>query len=140
RSTPRPAPAPPPKPAAPQQQPQTSPAQPTNSGQPAAPGTPAPTAAQPATSNSQPTDASNAALIGGDDQAITIKKNVNEVSVVFTVTDKHGHYVRDLKRDDAHILDDNKPPQQVMGFSSETDLPLRMGLLIDGSKSHRARF
>jgi len=140
---PKPAPAPPPKPAAPQQQPsQSSPAQrpSASSVQPTPSGAPATTAAQPAASNSQPNDTSNAALTSGDDQAITIKKNVNEVSVVFTVTDKHGHYVRDLKRDDVHILDDNKPPQQVMGFSSETDLPLRMGLLIDESNSIRDRF
>ena len=135
---PKPAPAPPPKPA-PQQQPQSSAAQPANSAQPPASDTPS-TAAAPTGSNSQPADPNNAALTGGDDQAITIKKNVNEVSVVFTVTDKHGHYVRDLKRDDVRILDDNKPPQQVMGFSSETDLPLRMGLLIDESNSIRDRF
>src|SRR5919206_324283 len=51
-----------------------------------------------------------------------------------------GVTLRAFKRDDVRILDDNKPPQQVMGFSSETDLPLRMGLLIDESNSIRDRF
>jgi VWFA-related protein len=136
-----PKPAPPAAPA-PQQPAQTSPVQqrPASNAQPPTPSVPNPNAAQPAKANSQPEEASNAALTGGDDQAITIKKNVNEVSLVFTVTDKHGHYVRDLKKEDVRILDDNKPPQQVMGFSSETNLPLRMGLLIDESNSIRDRF
>lgn len=79
---------------------------------------------------------------GGDsqDQITTIVKNVNEVGVFFTVTDKHGHYVKNLKKDDIRILDDDKPPQQVRSFQSQTDLPLRLGLLIDESNSIRERF
>ena len=69
----------------------------------------------------------------------TIRRNVNEVDVVFTVTDKHGRFVKDLKKDDFKVLDDNKP-QQVLNFRSETDLPLRVGLLIDASNSIRDRF
>src|SRR5437763_5408727 len=43
----------------------------------------------------------------GTDQVTTIVTTVNEVPVVFTVTDRHGHYVRDLKSSDIQILDDN---------------------------------
>ncbi len=71
--------------------------------------------------------------------AETITKNVNEVNVVFTVTDKHGRFVKDLKKEDIKVLDDNKP-QNVISFRSETDLPLRVGLLIDASNSIRDRF
>jgi Ca-activated chloride channel family protein len=76
-----------------------------------------------------------------DDETIaTIVSNVNEVPVIFTVLDKHGHYVRDLKPADIQILDDNKPPQKISEFRAETDLPLRLGLLIDASNSIRERF
>jgi VWFA-related protein len=70
----------------------------------------------------------------------TIRKRVNEVNVIFTVTDKHGHYVKDLHKDDFAVKDDNRPAQSVLSFRSETDLPLRVGLLIDASNSVRDRF
>lgn len=75
-----------------------------------------------------------------DHSLTTIVKTVNEVNVVFTVTDKHGHYVKDLKRDDFRVLDDSKPAQQIRSFRNETDLPLQVGLLIDASNSVRDRF
>lgn len=67
-------------------------------------------------------------------------KIVNEVNTVFTVIDKHGHFVKDLKQSDFKIIDDGKPPRSVDFFTSETDLPLRVGLLIDASNSIRDRF
>ncbi len=70
----------------------------------------------------------------------TIHKVVQEVNVVFTVSDKHGHFVKDLKQNDFKVLDDRKPPTQVVNFASETNLPLRVGLLIDASNSIRDRF
>jgi Ca-activated chloride channel homolog len=70
----------------------------------------------------------------------TIRTQVNEVNVVFTVTDKHNHFVKDLKKDDFKVLDDKKPPQSIRGFSAETNLPLRVGLLVDASNSIRDRF
>jgi VWFA-related protein len=74
-----------------------------------------------------------------DIPASTFKRFVNEVNVVFTVTDKHGRFVKDLKKEDFKVLDDNKP-QEIRSFRSETDLPLRVGLLIDASNSIRDRF
>jgi Ca-activated chloride channel family protein len=70
----------------------------------------------------------------------TIKRVVNEVNVVFTVTDKHGRYIKDLKQNNFKILDDNKPASQVRSFRAETDLPLQVGLLVDASNSVRDRF
>jgi Ca-activated chloride channel homolog len=64
----------------------------------------------------------------------------DEVNVIFTVTDKHGRFVRDLKQDRFKVLDNNLPPKQIMNFESQTDLPLRVGLLIDASNSIRDRF
>jgi VWFA-related protein len=60
--------------------------------------------------------------------------------LVFTVTDKHGHYIKDLKENDFKILDDRKPPEEILSFSSETDLPLQVVLLIDTSGSVSGRF
>ena len=70
----------------------------------------------------------------------TIKKSVNEVSLIFTVTDKHGHFVKDLGENDFKVLDDNKPAVQITQFAKETNLPLRVGLLVDASNSIRDRF
>ena len=74
-----------------------------------------------------------------DDSLTTLKKTVNEVRVVFTVTDRHGHYIKDLKRDNFRVLDDQKPAE-LRSFRSETDLPLQVGLLVDASNSVRDRF
>ena len=75
-----------------------------------------------------------------DESIFTVRKTVNEVHLIFTVTDKHGHYIKDLKRSDFKILDDRKPPEEILGFSSETDLPLQVVLLIDASGSVTGRF
>jgi Ca-activated chloride channel homolog len=64
----------------------------------------------------------------------------NEVNVVFTVTDKHGKLITDLKQADFHFVDDNKPAVEIRSFSAETNLPLQVGLLIDASNSVRDRF
>jgi VWFA-related protein len=64
----------------------------------------------------------------------------NEVNVVFTVTDKHGKRVTDLKQADFRVMDDNKPPEEIRSFHAETNLPLQVGLLIDASNSVRDRF
>jgi VWFA-related protein len=74
-----------------------------------------------------------------DDSISTIKSSVNEVRVVFTVTDRHGHYIKDLKREEFKVIDDRKPAE-LRSFRAETDLPLQVGLLVDASNSVRDRF
>ena len=64
---------------------------------------------------------------------------MNEVNVVFTVTDKHGRYVKNLAKGDFSVLDDSKPAEP-RSFHNETDLPLQVGLLVDASNSVRDRF
>jgi Ca-activated chloride channel family protein len=71
---------------------------------------------------------------------LTIHKRVDEVNVLFIATDKHGKFVRDLNQTDFSILDDHKPPQSIINFRRETDLPLHLGLLIDVSGSVHSRF
>jgi len=74
-----------------------------------------------------------------DDTLTVIRKRVDEVNVVFTVTDKRDHFVKDLTQSDFRVVDDNKPAN-IEYFSHETNLPLRVGLLIDASNSVRDRF
>ncbi|MGA8311149.1 MAG: VWA domain-containing protein [Terriglobales bacterium] len=84
--------------------------------------------------------ASNSSQNSADDAVSTITKTVNEVNVVFTVTDKHGRYVKNLAKSDFAVLDDSKPADQIRSFHNETDLPLQVGLLVDASNSVRDRF
>jgi VWFA-related protein len=99
--------------------------------------------AQSSYTSSAPTSStfSNAADTSDDQGAIiTIRKRVDEVNVLFIATDKHGKFVRDLNQNDFSILDDHKPPQAIVNFRRETDLPLDLGLLIDVSGSVNNRF
>ena len=76
----------------------------------------------------------------GEGGITTIPVRVNEVNVVFTVTDRHNHYVKDLTKSDFKVVDDELPVQEIRSFRRETDLPLQVGLLIDASNSIRERF
>ena len=75
-----------------------------------------------------------------DDPGFTFKTSVNEVNLIFTVTDKHGHFINNLLPKDFALLDNQKPPAQLYSFTQQTNLPLRVGLLIDASTSIRLRF
>jgi VWFA-related protein len=75
-----------------------------------------------------------------DQSVFTMRAMVSEVHLIFTVTDKHGRYIKDLKKNDFKILDDKKPPEEILSFTSETDLPLQVALLIDASESVTSRF
>jgi Ca-activated chloride channel family protein len=68
-----------------------------------------------------------------------ISVDVTRVNMLFTVTDKHGRFITDLTKDDFEIIEDKKP-QQIQEFTAESDLPLRLGILIDTSNSIRDRF
>jgi len=80
------------------------------------------------------------AILADDPPMPVFRSRTDEVNVIFTVTDKHNKFVKDLKQTQFTILDNNMPPRQVTNFESETDLPLRVGLLIDASNSIKDRF
>jgi VWFA-related protein len=65
---------------------------------------------------------------------------VNEVNLIFTVTDKRGHYIPNLKQNDFALLDDQKTPEKITSFRQQINLPLRVGIVIDASTSIRTRF
>ncbi len=94
----------------------------------------------PASSTAREQKPSDPDAATSDDAVTTIRATTNEVNVVFTVTDKHGRRITDLKQADFRVLDDNKPPQEIRSFHAETNLPLQVGLLIDASNSVRDRF
>jgi Ca-activated chloride channel family protein len=113
---------------------QTAP--PAQSANPAA--TPAAPQSQPQTAPAQtPAQAPNTPDQNG---TLTIRVPVNEVYLEFVVSDRHGHFIKDLKQSDFALLDDHKAPAQVYSFTQETNLPLRVGILIDTSTSIRSRF
>jgi len=68
-----------------------------------------------------------------------IRSEVTRVNMLFAVTDKKGRFITDLKQDDFTVFE-NKKPQKILEFTSESDLPLRMAILIDTSNSIRDRF
>src|SRR5581483_2620625 len=57
-----------------------------------------------------------------------------------TVTDKKGRLINHLTSDDFEILDNHIAPQGVNFFQQQTDLPLRVAVLVDASDSILYRF
>jgi Ca-activated chloride channel family protein len=68
----------------------------------------------------------------------TIPIVVNLVDVLFTVLDRRNKLVPDLGKPDFKVLDDNVV-QDIRYFSKQSDLPLRIGMLLDTSNSIRDR-
>jgi Ca-activated chloride channel family protein len=64
---------------------------------------------------------------------------VDEVAFFFAATD-HGKSVTDLEASEVKVRDDNKPPVSLRSFLNESQLPLRLGLVIDTSNSVTGRF
>jgi VWFA-related protein len=88
----------------------------------------------------QPAAQSAPAAQQPDISAPTIRLGVNEVNLIFTVTDRHGHYIPNLRQSDFALLDDQKAPSKVTSFHQQINLPLRVGVVIDASTSIRSRF
>ena len=68
-----------------------------------------------------------------------LRSVVDEVGVMFTASE-HGRAVPDLGRQDVTVLDSQKPPATITGFRSQSDLPLRLGIIIDTSESVTGQF
>jgi Ca-activated chloride channel homolog len=77
--------------------------------------------------------------IAPDSPDTRIKVDVTRVNVLFTVTDKKGRFITDLGKED-FLVSENKKAQVIQEFTAETDLPLRIAILIDTSNSIRDRF
>ena len=70
----------------------------------------------------------------------TLQLFSREVDLFFTVTDKRGNFVTGLQQQNFGLLDDGRPPERVIRFVQQTNLPLRVGIMIDTSSSIRQRF
>jgi VWFA-related protein len=75
-----------------------------------------------------------------DAEAPTIKVQANEVNLIFTVTDKKGHFITGLNQSSFGLLDNQMNPEAVLRFTQQTNLPLRVGIMLDTSNSIRQRF
>jgi VWFA-related protein len=64
----------------------------------------------------------------------TFSTQVKVVNVLATVHDKHGQILNNLTKDD-FSLDEDGHPQTIRYFVRDTDLPLKLGLLVDTSRS-----
>ncbi|HEX4021496.1 MAG TPA: VWA domain-containing protein [Acidobacteriaceae bacterium] len=102
--------------------------------------TPGEAATQGQSSAGAPSVASAPGAAGSQEGEYSIRTSVNEVDLIFAVVDKHGHFVNNLTENDFALLDNRMPPEEVYSFKQQTNLPLRVGLLIDASNSIRSRF
>ncbi len=80
--------------------------------------------------------ASPPAKPGEPDTKIVLE--VTNVSLQFTVTDRRGRFVTDLTQKDL-IVREGKNPQKILQFSAESNLPLRLAIVVDSSNSIRER-
>lgn len=79
------------------------------------------------------------ASAGTDNTPTQFSSEVTRVNMLFSVTDKRGRFVTDLTRNDFEVTE-NKKPQEILEFTSESNLPLRLAILVDTSNSIRERF
>jgi VWFA-related protein len=114
--------------------PQSAPA-PTNPA-PAQSTTPAPAGAPGAGQTQAPAPADQSS----QGPVFTLQVETDEVNQIFTVTDKKGHFITGLRQENFGLLDDGRPPISVKQFTQQTNLPLRVGIMLDTSSSIRQRF
>lgn len=81
----------------------------------------------------------NASASSNPEDSTRIILDVTRVNVLFTVTDKKGRFITDLGKDDFQVVE-NKKPQVIQQFTAESDLPLRLAVLVDTSNSIRDQF
>jgi VWFA-related protein len=96
-----------------------------------------PPAAQKPAAAEKPTQKENQEPVKIGEQG-TVRVSVNLVDVLFTVLNRRNKLVTDLTKDDFRVIDDGQA-QQIRYFSRQTDLPLRIGILMDTSNSIRDR-
>jgi Ca-activated chloride channel homolog len=82
----------------------------------------------------------NSSVATGGAAMLTIHSQVSEVHVSFTVEDSRKRLVRDIVADQIKIMDDGRPVSSITSFGENSDLPLRLALLLDCSDSMRKNF
>ena len=84
------------------------------------------------------TDGIHASLFTSSD-SWTLHKRVDEVTIFFTATDRHK-FVEGLMKEDIGVTDDGNTITRISAFGSQSDLPLRLGLVVDTSSSVKSHF
>ena len=82
---------------------------------------------------------SSSAIVSRPSVGPVIRASVDEVSILFAATD-HGKSVTNLASSDVQVRDNSQPPNAILNFRNEKQLPLRLGLVIDTSNSVTDRF
>ncbi len=77
-------------------------------------------------------------VVPGNEET-TIRVQVSRVPLLFTVTDKKNRFITNLEKVDFEVYD-NGDKQEIRQFVRESDLPLRIGIMMDTSNSVRERF
>jgi len=70
-------------------------------------------------------------------QATPVAPSGPKVHIPFFANDAHDKAVSDVTPADVEVLDNKKPPQSVVEIRGASELPLRLGLIIDTSNSER---
>ena len=122
------------------QQPATPPAPPAQTPVQIPAQSPASRQSSPSSGKAQAPQAGAASGQSSDETPTVLHLGVNEVNLIFTVTDKHGRYIPNLQQGDFALLDNQKTPARVNSFHQQINLPLRVGIVIDASTSIRSRF
>lgn len=79
--------------------------------------------------------AAGATTASASDQPVaTLKVQAREVLLPVTVRDKHGAMVTNLTAGDFTLTEDGRP-QTIKSFTRQSNLPFRVGLLVDTSRS-----
>jgi Ca-activated chloride channel homolog len=89
-------------------------------------------------SNIPPRNQQQGEITPGQKPPPKIVSTTGLVHLVATVMDRHRNFVTNLNKTDFTVLE-NGSPQTILFFGRETDLPLRIGLLMDTSNSIRPR-
>jgi len=69
----------------------------------------------------------------------TLKMPVDEVKVTFHVSDPKGNPIQHLKKDDLELFDNGKLQNRKVAFHEYSNLPIRVGFLLDNSPSMQSR-
>jgi VWFA-related protein len=73
------------------------------------------------------------------DEQTRIILEVTRVNVLATVSDKRGRFITNLDKDAFEVFE-GKNRQNILEFTAESNLPLRLAILVDTSNSIRGRF
>lgn len=83
--------------------------------------------------------ATSLSLLGQAPDPNRIILDVFRVNFLYTVSDRKGRFVINLTKSDFEVFEEKKP-QAILEFIAESNLPLRLGILMDTSNSIRDRF